>query len=47
MSVLWESMLPQQGLAGGDPGGAWVTAMAVGGLFRGSVKPVRAVLSLA
>lgn len=37
------SMLPQQGLAGGQPGDAWVTPMAVGDIFRGSVK---AVLSL-
>lgn len=46
-SVTWRSMLPQPGLAGGRPGDAWVTAMAVGGLCRGSVKAVRALLSLA
>lgn len=42
-SVMWESMLPQQG---GQPEDAWVTPMAVRGLCRGPVKPVRAVLSL-
>lgn len=46
-SVTWRSMRPQPGLAGGRPGDAWVTAMPVGGLCRGSVKAVRALLSLA